>query len=112
MMKKYTKSIRKELQALNGLAHERYLDQALTELQEQFSNWQSKEINAFDLNEAIHQFHNGRSRELYNYFGGSRDMNAIRVARAVIEGILTESDISRETLAALNNQLEFIRNNS
>ena len=111
-MKEYTKSIRKELQALNGLAYERYLDQALTELQKQFFSWESKEINAFDLNEAIHQFHNGKSRELYNYFGGSRDMNAIRVARAIIEEMLTESEISKETLEALSNQLEFIRNNS
>jgi len=110
-MKEYTKSIRKELAALNGLAHERYLDQALRELQKQFSSWESKEINAFDLNEAIHQFHNGQSRELYNYFGGGRSMNNHRVARAIVEGLIEETEVSEETLDALTKIIELIRTN-
>ncbi len=110
-MKEYTKNIRRELETLNGLAHERYLDQALGELQEHFSCWKSNETNAFDLNEAIHQFHNGKSRELYNYFGGSQSMNDHRVANAIIEGLIAESEVSVETLDALANILAFKRAN-
>lgn len=110
-MQNYPKSIRRELEVLNGLAHERYLDQALDELQQHFSRWKSKETNAFDLNEAIHQYHNGKSRELYNYFGGSRSMNDHRVANAILEGLIVESEVSVETLDALTNILASIRTN-
>lgn len=105
-MQNYTKSIRKELQSLNGLAHERYLDHALGELQQQFSRWEAKEINGFDLNEAIHQFHNGKSRELYNYFIGNRDLNGHRVARAIVEGVISRNELSKEILDVITNIIE------
>jgi len=108
-MKEYTKTIRRELQSLNELAHERYLDRALGQLQQQFSRWESKEIDGFDLKEIIHQFHNGPAREFYVYFGGSQRMNDSRVAKALVEGLLKESEISAETLAAISRRIDNAR---
>ena len=105
-MKEYTKAIRKELRFLNGLAHERYLDHALGELQQQFSRWETKEIDGFELKEVIHQFHNGQARKLYTYFSGSQRMNDSRVARAVVEGLINESEISQETLTAIAQRID------
>jgi len=105
-MKNYTKSIRKELQSLNGLAHERYLDRALGELQQQFSRWKSKEIDGFDLKEMIHQFHNGPAREFYVYFTGNQDLNGHRVAKAIVDGVISRTELSKETLAAITNIIE------
>ena len=105
-MKEYTKSIRKELRMLNGLAHERYLDRALGELQQQFARWESKEIDGFELKEAIHQFHNGESRELYNYFIGNQDLNGSKVAKAIAEGVISRTELSKETLDAIANIIE------
>jgi len=105
-VKEYTKSIRRELRFLTGQAHKRYLDHALSELQQRFFSWESKEIDGFDLNEAIHQFHNGKSRELYNYFTGSQDLNGHRVARAIVEGVISRTELSKETLDAIINIIE------
>ncbi|MFK7983710.1 MAG: hypothetical protein AB8G86_27285 [Saprospiraceae bacterium] len=108
-MKEYTKSIRSELRSLNGLAHGRYLDRALSELQQQFSRWESKEIDGFDLKEIIHQFHNGPARDLYVSFGGSQRMNDSRVANALVEGLIKESEISAATLTAIARSIENAR---
>lgn len=108
-MKEYTKNIRRELQSLNGLAHKRYLDRALGELQQQFARWESKEIDGFDLKEAIHEFHNGPARKLYVYFGGGQRMNDSRVARALVEDLIKESEISTETLTAIARRIENAR---
>ena len=105
-MKEYTKSIRRELRTLNGLAHERYLDRALGELQQQFARWESKEIDGFELKEAIHQFHNGPARDLYVYFGGSQRMNDSRVAKAIAAGVISRTELSKETLDAIANIIE------
>jgi len=94
------------LRFLNGLAHEKYLDRAFSELQQQFFRWETKEIDGFELKEAIHQFHDDPARKLYIYFGGSQRMNDSRVAMALVEGLINESEISQETLDAMARSID------
>ena len=108
-MIKYPKNIRRELRTLAGQAHKRYLDRALSELQEAFFLWKIEEIDGFDLNEAIHRFLNGKSRELHNYFIGNQALNGHRVARAIVEGVISETELSKETLAAIANIINRLR---
>lgn len=48
--------------------HELELEEALTELYEEFCTWGGKGMSAFDLCEKIHEFHDGISRELYKLY--------------------------------------------
>jgi hypothetical protein len=61
----FTKAQRREVRRLTGLAHERELSTAAGRLQSEFDRWRRGEIDVFILNECIHKFHDGTSRELY-----------------------------------------------
>ncbi|NOX98021.1 MAG: hypothetical protein GXO98_08215 [Nitrospirae bacterium] len=70
-MKKYNKEIRKKLKELATLVWKRELDQYVEELAKRFDEWREKKIDCFEINEYIHKFHDGPSRELWkkhNYF--------------------------------------------
>jgi len=61
----------RELASLRKLvkrAHERALSLALTSLEGRFVAWHEGQIDAFELNEEIHRFHHGVSRELYKLY--------------------------------------------
>jgi hypothetical protein len=60
-----TKKQKAELRRLAGLAHERELSAAIRELDLEFERWKKGEISVFALNERIHKFHHGISRDLY-----------------------------------------------
>jgi hypothetical protein len=67
-MQDYPKRIKKQLCELSGKAYQRELDTALSELHKQFEEWQKNKIDCWDLNNIVHKFHNGISRELYKYY--------------------------------------------
>lgn len=56
------------MRQLAAEAHEQELEEALTELYEEFCTWGDKGMSAFDLNDKIHKFHDGISRELYKTY--------------------------------------------
>ena len=63
-----TKSQKKHLRYLVGIAYDRELGVALDWLFEIYQQWKIGEIEAWDVNEEIHKHHNGISRELYNRY--------------------------------------------
>jgi hypothetical protein len=92
----WTKKQRRELSELQGLAWERELSAALEGLQKEFASWQNGDISPFELNDRIHRFHNGRSRELFNNYTGSLDMFFLEFA--VARGVIEESEVSEDLL--------------
>ncbi|MGB1109871.1 MAG: hypothetical protein ACPG4N_05925 [Gammaproteobacteria bacterium] len=68
MERRFTKNELRQLRELAALAHERALEDALEPLYEDFLKWADDGHSAFDLNDLIHQFHNGISRELYKLY--------------------------------------------
>jgi hypothetical protein len=54
MTHNYSKPIRKKLQELAGLAHERELSRAPETLDRHFAQWRQQEIDCFELNDRIH----------------------------------------------------------
>jgi hypothetical protein len=92
----WTKKQRRELTELQGLAWERELSAALESLQRDFRSWQSGEISPFQLNDRIHRFHNGRSRELFNMYSGS--LNMFHLEFVVARGVIEESEVSEDLL--------------
>jgi len=87
MSDRFTKRERAALRNLAAKAHEQELEDAMTDLYDKFCIWGGKGMNVFDLNELIHEFHNGVSRELYKtYVLGEPEISvAIGIFRRVID---------------------------
>lgn len=105
MKAKFSKAEKKELRALSGLAYERELSQALSNLLVRFDEWQAAELDPFELNKHIHSFHNGTSRDLYNFYTMVAAQNA--VAYALAEGLLSKEEVSEEILDKLEPMISF-----
>ncbi len=56
------------------------------------SEMESGHLSPFDADAAVHAFHNGVSRELYNRYSDSDPWFA--VCRAHFDGVLTDEDLS------------------
>jgi len=84
---------------LKDLAAEVYrieLDAELDKLFDIFQSWKSGKIDCWNMEEAIHKFHQGPSRKLYNYHNGV-DADLI-VAWALKRGILSSEKIPGDLL--------------
>ena len=92
----WTKRQRRELHELRELAWERELSAALEDLQKDFGSLRNGDISAFELNDRIHRFHNGRSRDLFNTYSGSLDMFFLEFV--VARGVIEESEVSEDLL--------------
>jgi hypothetical protein len=103
----FTKAQRREIGRLAGLAHERELSAAAAELQSQFEKWRCREIDVFILNEQIHKFHDGVSRDLYKrYAMGEAHWS---VASAIARGVLKESEVDAAVIENLRSVIELAR---
>jgi hypothetical protein len=87
---KAEKELRRRLLDLTELAYERELSHELAELEAEFGRWRSGETNAFDVSQAIHEFHQVVARDLFSRY---RPENAeIVVAQAIIRGIISNDE--------------------
>ena len=99
MTHKHAKSIRKKLQELAGLAHERELSSALETLDSHFTQWRRQEIDCFELNDRIHSFHQKTSRDLWKTFSSMED--DFLVCRAVKLGFLSREEVPEKVAEAI-----------
>ncbi len=97
---RYPKSVRRELRELASTAYERELEITLEALYLGFDRWKNKQIDCFELNQLIHEFHQKKSRELWKIY--NQTDNDIIVDRAVRLGILQRGEISAETAEAIH----------
>ena len=59
------KSLKKEMRRIAGIAYQRELDEELRAVYKDFKKWEKGALDCFQLNEIIHKFHVGVSRQLY-----------------------------------------------
>lgn len=71
----------------------------LKKLHEQFQKWQDGSINAFDLNDEIHKFHNGAARSLYVTHVMGDAMTSVLVA--IANGTVQKEELPEGLLAEL-----------
>ena len=103
MNQKYSKKQRQHLRELAAECHEIELEVAMEELYEQFQKWGGKGLNVFELNDLVHEFHNGVSRELYKRYVMMDPY--FSVAYALNNNILNENSVDKEVLKLLGNML-------
>lgn len=107
-MDEASKKIKQELERLNNLAYERNIEGELSKLDEAFQRWRGKKLTSFELTEAIHSFHKGPAKELYVQYQGA-SLNSIRVASAIVDNLIKESEVSPEVMKAIANQIRVLR---
>lgn len=88
----HTKSERMLVRQLANTAWERQLREELKKIGGVLSDMESGNLSPFDVNAAIHAFHNGVSHELYNKYSGSDPWWA--VCRAHYDGILRDENFT------------------
>jgi hypothetical protein len=88
-----------------GVAHDRELSKALLDLRAHFEAWQRAEISAADLNDLIHQFHQGGSREIWKKYATNHLEPAIGLA--VATGILRQEELPPDLLQHVAGLIEF-----
>lgn len=93
-MREYPKSVRRSLRALAAMAYEEEMRRALSELAQGFDAWRAGKIDVWELNQQIHEYHNGPSRELYNQYGESHV--DLLVASAIVRGIISRESVPAE----------------
>ncbi len=103
MRQRWSKTQRRELRELKGLAWERELEEALRLLRSDFEAWEKGEIPAFELSDRIHKFHNGRSRELFNLYSGSLDNWWIE--HTIAQGVIDEAELSDDLRDVLKDDI-------
>ena len=86
-----TKAQMKAVRKLSGIAYERELAKAAGDLREQFEAWRRGEIDVFELNERIHQFHDGISRDLYKQYAMAEA--GWNLAGAIRNDVIKESEV-------------------
>ena len=87
-----TKSQKKQLRQLAGQCYEKEMTLALETLYEDFRKWEKSEITAWNLNDKIHQYHNGTARELYKLYEGPSGP-IVALSQAVAKGIINIEDV-------------------
>lgn len=86
-----SKSQRRAIRDLAGLAHDRELSTELSALEAAFGRWRANELDPHELNNLIHAFHQGPSRKLFVIYTDS--IPVLAVASAVVRGIIDESEV-------------------
>jgi hypothetical protein len=100
------KAQRRRLRELASLAYERELSSALGELEGHFLRWRRGEITAFDVSAAIHDFHQGVSRDLFSRHQADPELV---VAGAIHEGVISSDEAGSDTLEHLAGHLAALR---
>lgn len=91
-----TKAQKRELGRVAGLAYERELSVALSELEEYFRRWRAGEIGPHDVSDEIHKFHQGASRKLWSQYNRADDY-LVAVA-AIATGIVERHEVAADLL--------------
>lgn len=107
-MNNYSKKTKKEVRRLAGLAHERELEKALTDLNSKFKQWEKKELDPFELDDEIHKFHNKISREIFKKYN-SYNMEDHFVAAAIVNGIIDKDEVDPKAYQELELLIERIK---
>ena len=104
----YSKDVKRRIRELAAVAHERKPAVALGELEGDFARWRQGSIDAFEVSDRIHRFHDGVSRELWKQYSSGATLDS-QVAHDIASGAITEEEAGAEVVAALQPRIEMYR---
>lgn len=100
-----TKDETRQARTIATAAYNAELSAALEELAELFADWHKGRIDAFQLADAIHQFHDGQSRELFKRYRGGLAAEDL-AARAIAWELVAPAEVPRGLRTALAERIE------
>ena len=103
-----SKKMKKLLRQHAGRAWEAETAAALRALSLKFDEWKNGRLSSADLHDAIHQYHDGVGREIWNRFATNKA--ELPIAHAVSEGFVTKESLPPEVLEHIGPLLEFFQN--
>lgn len=83
------------------VAYTRELNHHLDELARKFDEWRKNKVDCWELNNSIHQFHDGKSRDLYKIYNYTKD-EVFLIARAIVHGFLKKDEVPKELVELTN----------
>jgi hypothetical protein len=89
------------------IAYERDLSAELSKLETEFGRWRAGEIDAHELSDHIHCFHQGPARKFFSKYDHSNLDFA--VAHAIHQGLITEEEAGADAIELLRVHLAFLR---
>ena len=104
--REFTKAQRRRLRKLGATAYERDLSAELTKLETEFGRLRAGEINAHELSDQIHRFHQGPAQKLFLAYEHSNLDFA--VAHAIHRGLITEEEAGADVIEMLRVYLAFL----
>ena len=104
-MQEVSKQLKRLVREWAGIAHDRDLRKALSELRVQFDRWDRGEIDSFELNDLVHRFHRDTSREIGKRYAISHLEPA--VASAVAADVLRKEELPAELVQHIAGLIEF-----
>jgi hypothetical protein len=102
-----TKEQKRQAREVAALAREAELTAALRELEVLFADWRKGRIDAFQLADAIHQFHDGEGRDLFSMYS-SLPVEGL-AARAIARELVPLEKVPRELRRALGDRIDHWR---
>ncbi|GEM_PF-1762458 len=93
------KQRRKKTRELVATAYLRELTAALTALAAQVDAWRAGQIDACQLNEDVHAYHNGTARDLWKKYNMPADM---LLTLLVAGGVIQKEEVPADLLDALH----------
>jgi hypothetical protein len=104
-MQEVPKRIRRLVREWAGVAHDRDLRKALSELRAHFDRWDRSEIDSFELNELVHRFHQDIAQEIWKRYATTHLEPA--VAAAIAAGVLRKEELPAELVQHIAGLIEF-----
>ncbi|TWU20778.1 hypothetical protein [Bythopirellula polymerisocia] len=86
-----TKADKRKVRQLAGIAWERELRQELLKIAAAIEEMENGSLSPFEVNDSIHIFHEGASRDLYRHYADSHPW--LGVCRAYCDRVLTDEDL-------------------
>ena len=104
-MRETPKRIKRLLREWASVAHDRDLREALADLRAHFDRLDRGEITPFELNDVIHNFHDGTSRDIWKRYASN--MLEPAVASAVVAGVIVKEELPPELVEHLASTIAF-----
>jgi hypothetical protein len=105
-----SKNIKHQIRELAGQLYERELNAELAQLDAHFEQWRQGSLSPFDLAAQIHEFHQKPAKQLWLRFSDDK-LYPMFVAKALVDGALTEGEVPADVREALAGEIAFFENN-
>jgi hypothetical protein len=104
-MKEYSKSEKRRLRELAGIAYEREMKESLSAFIARVDDWKAGKITSLELSQLLHRYDYGESRKLWAVYQSPR--HDMLVARAIAIGLLSEKEAGNDVVLLLKQQIAF-----